>query len=177
MSRPFWFCVAIVLALAIRSQADEKKDAKEPAPKSALDRLKKLEGTWVAADKDGKPTEQIVSVFKVTAAGSAVQETIYPGTGHEMVTLYHLDGRDLILTHYCALGNQPKLKLDPNSPKDEFQFKFNGGTNLDPAKDMHMHEGSIKFVADDQIEWTWQGWADGKPAEGHKMGMTLVRKK
>ena len=142
-----------------------------------LERLKLLEGTWVAADKDGKPTEQVVSVFKVTAAGTAVHETIFPGTGHEMVSMYHPDGKDLIMTHYCALGNQPRMKLDPKSPKDELRFKFAGGSNIDPVSDMHMHEGSIKFLDNDRIAWSWQGYTNGKPADDHKVAMTLLRKK
>ena len=72
-------------------------------------------------------------MIKVTAAGSAVHETIFPGTGHEMVSMYHADGKDLIMTHYCALGNQPRMKLDPKSSVDkgEFRFKFAGGSNID----------------------------------------------
>jgi hypothetical protein len=176
MARLFWLSTAVLLAFAWGVGADEKQAAKDTA-KAAVERLKKLEGTWVAAGKDGKATDQVISVFKVTAAGSAVTETIFPGQGHEMVTVYHLDGPDLVLTHYCALGNQPRMKLDPKSPKDELVFTFAGGSNIDPAKDMHMHEGSIKFLDDDRIEWKWGGYQDGKPADTHKVAMTLIRKK
>jgi hypothetical protein len=164
----------VLMALAIPAGADEKKE--EGAKAAPLERLKKLEGTWVSADKEGKPTEQVVSIFKITAGGSAIHETIFPGTPHEMVTLYHQDGKEVMLTHYCAAGNQPRMKLDPQSPADELQFKFAGGSNLDPAKDMHMHEGSIKFLGPDRIEWQWQGYHDGKPAEEHKVKLTLIRK-
>ena len=51
-------------------------------------------------------------VYKLTGAGSALVETQFPGTGHEMVSVYHLDGDDLRMTHYCAAGNQPRVKLD-----------------------------------------------------------------
>jgi len=95
----------------------------------------------------------------------------------EMVTVYHLDGKDLLLTHYCALGNQPRLKADPKSPGNKLIFQFVGGTNLDPAKDMHMHEGSITFLDDDHIEWAWVGYKDGKAMEDHKMSLKLARKK
>ena len=54
---------------------------------------------------------------------------------------------------------------------------FAGGTNFDPAKDMHMHEGSITWVDDDTIQWSWAGYKDGKPAAGHGVSMKLVRKK
>ncbi|MDB5309338.1 MAG: hypothetical protein JWO38_3540 [Gemmataceae bacterium] len=177
MSRHVRFAGIILLALAVRVVADDKHDAKEPAKNPALAQLKKLKGEWVAADDKGKPTDKLVSVFKVTAAGSAVHETIFPGSPHEMVTVYHLDGKDLVLTHYCALGNQPRMKLDPKSPANQLRFTFAGGSNLDPAKDMHMHEGSITIVDDDHIEWTWQGYEDGKADNGHTVSMKLVRKK
>ncbi len=170
-------CGLFLFVFAIAAIADDKHDHKAVVKSPAMDRLKSLEGTWVALGKDGKPSDQVVSVFKVIAAGSAVHETIFPGTGHEMVSIYHPDGKDLVMTHYCAAGNQPKMKLDPKSPKDELRFSFAGGTNLDPASDMHMHEGSIKIIDGDKIEWSWQGYEKGKPAGDHKISMTLIRKK
>src|SRR6267142_369137 len=128
MARPIYCGALALLVFALAADADDKHDHKAGAKNAALERHKLLEGAWVAADKDGKPTEQVVSVFKVTAAGTTVHETIFPGTGHEMVSMYHPDGKDLIMTHYCALGNQPRMKLDPKSPKDEFRFKFAGGS-------------------------------------------------
>jgi hypothetical protein len=150
---------------------------KAPPPNPGLDKLKKLAGTWVAADDKGQPTAQIVSVFKVISAGSAVQESIFPGTDHEMVSVYFKDGPDVAMTHYCALGNQPRMKADPASPPNQLRFKFAGGTNLDPAKDMHMHEGTLTFVDDDHIEFSGVAWVGGKPAENHCGAMKLVRKK
>ena len=116
-------------------------------------------------------------MFKIIAGGSAVQETIHPGKGEEMVSVYHMDGKDLIMTHYCMLGNQPKMKLDPKGKDNQLKFDFAGGTNLDPAKDTHMHEGLITILDDNHIEWSWAGYMDGKPAETHKVSMKLERKK
>jgi|SRR5262245_3771148 len=175
MRQYVWAGLAVV-AIGVSAGADDKHAAKGDK-NPGLEKLKKLAGEWVAVDDKGKPTEQVVSVFKVTAAGSAVQETIFPGTGHEMVSVYHLDGKDLLMTHYCALGNQPRMKLDAKSKDNELKFDFVGGTNLDPAKDMHMHEGLIKIVDDDTIEWSWSGYDKGKPADGHKVAMKLTRKK
>ena len=94
-----------------------------------------------------------------------------------MVSVYTADGPDLIMTHYCVLGNQPRMKADPKSPSDQIVFRFAGGTNLDPAKDKHMHEGTITFVDDDHIEFSGVGWEGGKPAEGCGCNLKLVRKK
>ena len=34
-----------------------------------------------------------------------------------MVTAYHLDGSDLVLTHYCIANNQPVLRAERFDPK------------------------------------------------------------
>lgn len=175
MARFVLFSTLVALAVAATTGADDK--AAKPAAHAGFDKLKKLAGTWVAADDKGQPTNQVVSVFKVTSAGTTVHETIFPGSDHEMITVYHLDGDDVVLTHYCALGNQPKLKLDPKSPANVLKFDFVGGTNFDPKKDMHMHEGSIAIIDDDHIEWSWKAYANGKVDESHKVSIKLVRKK
>jgi hypothetical protein len=167
--------VLLVLTAAVR--CDEKPSSNAPAATHpGLERLKKLAGTWVEADKNGQPTDQIVSIIKVTAGGSAVHETLFPGQPHEMVSVYHQDGADLIMTHYCVLGNQPRMKADPKSPANQIRFQFAGGSNLDPAKDKHMHEGTITFVDENHIEWSGVAWEGGKPCESCTT-MKLVRKK
>jgi hypothetical protein len=169
----------VLLSFAAGAWCGDKPANKTPAvpTNEGLERLKKLAGTWVMADKDGQPTNQVVSVIKVTAGGSAVHETLFPGQPQEMVSVYHTDGADLVMTHYCMLGNQPRMKADPKSPPNQIHFQFAGGTNLDPAKDMHMHEGTITFVDDDHITCKGVGWEGGKPSETHCVEMKLVRKK
>ncbi len=168
----------LVLALIAPGVRGDDKAAKAAAPTHAgLERMKKLAGTWVEADKDGKPTDKVVSVVKVIAGGSTVVETFFPEQPMEMVSVYHLDKADLVMTHYCALGNQPRMKADPKSPANQIKWVFAGGTNFDPAKDMHMHEGTLTFVDDDHIEFSGVAWVNGKPAEDHCGTMKLVRKK
>src|SRR5262245_44258594 len=168
----------MLLALGAWAQGDDKPAPAKAAPTHPqFERMKSLVGTWVEADKDGKPTDRVVSVVKLTAGGSALQETLFPGQPMEMLSVYHTDGSDLIMTHYCMLGNQPKMKADPNSPKDKIKFQFAGGTNFDPAKDMHMHEGTLTFIDDDHIEFSGAAWVNGKRAEEHCKTMQLVRKK
>jgi hypothetical protein len=178
MAQRFQVVGLVLLVLTAGVYAGDKSDSKPAAANHpGLEKMKKLAGTWVAADKDGKPTDQVVSVVRVIAAGSAVHETLFPGQPQEMVSVYHRDGDDLVMTHYCALGNQPRMKADPKSPANQIRFQFAGGSNLDPAKDKHMHEGTITFVDDDHIEWCGVCWEDGKPAKGHECGMKLIRKK
>jgi hypothetical protein len=177
MTRLFWIASVIVFAVGAAAKGNDTPAPAKAATHPGLERLKKLAGTWVEADKDGKPTDKVVSVVKVTAGGSTVQETIFPGTPMEMVSVYHLDGSDLVMTHYCVLGNQPRMKADPKAPANQLKWVFAGGTNLNPAKDAHMHGATVTFVDDDHIEIAGEAWEDGKPSDKHCGCMKLVRKK
>ena len=150
---PCGLLLTLTLTLSLASHGGDKSAPKLPTPptNAALEKMKKLAGTWLLADKDGKPTDQVASIIKVTAGGSAVHETLFPGQPHEMVSVYTVDGADLIMTHYCVLGNQPRMKADPKSPANQIVFRFAGGANLDPKKDKHMHEATLTIVDDDRL--------------------------
>jgi hypothetical protein len=132
--------------------------------KAAFDALKALNGDWAGTvgTRAGGPGK--VS-FRVTSAGSAVFERQFPDQPHEMTSVYHLDGEDLVLTHYCAAGNQPRMRLNRGkSSAKELVFEFAGGTNLDPGKDGHVHAGRIRILEGNRFEAEWYFHADGKPA-------------
>ena len=162
MTRQYLVCGLLAVALALPSLSDDKHNHSAAPPANAgMEKVKKLVGTWVEADKDGKPTDNVVSVVKVTAGGSAVHETLFPGQPHEMVSIYTVDGADFVMTHYCMLGNQPRMKADPKSPANQIVFRFAGGTNLDPTNDKHMHETTLTIVDDDHVEVNGIGWENG----------------
>ena len=57
MTKRFACGLAMLLGFAVCGTAEEKKAEKAAASNDAgLEKLKKLAGEWVAADKDGKPT-------------------------------------------------------------------------------------------------------------------------
>src|SRR6185295_16789205 len=124
MARLFLACGLLLAALSLSAYGDEKHDHAAPAPptNAGLEKMKTLVGTWVVADKDGKPTDEVVSVVKLTAGGSAVHETFFPGTPMEMVSISHLDKGELVMTHYCMLGNQPRMKADPTAPSNQIKW-------------------------------------------------------
>jgi hypothetical protein len=162
------------LGLAGLGTAQEKKPG-QPTMKAAFDQIKKLAGDWTMLDKEGKPGDAVTDSFRVTAAGSAVIETQFPGSGHEMVTVYHLDGDDLVMTHYCALGNQPRLKAERGPDLKTIMFKFAGCTNLRSDKDVHMHDMTCTVVDPNHVRMTWTACKDGKT--DHSTTFDLVRKK
>lgn len=179
MMRQFLICGLLVCGVGFCLFGDEKHNhaTTSTATNPGLEKMKTLAGTWVTADKDGKPTDEVVSVIKVTAAGSAIHETLFPGQPHEMISIYTVDGSDLVMTHYCMLGNQPRMKAKTKSLTNKLNFEFDGGGNLDPKKDKHMHGAVLTFVDDNHIEIDGVGWEDGKPAKEMCNGMKLVRKK
>ena len=136
--------------------------AAKPGVPSKLDALKKLAGDWVQVGDDGKPTDKVVTTYRLTAGGSAVEETLFGGTDHEMITLYHMDGDDLVLTHYCVAGNQPRMKAEKQVDRNKLVFKCAGGTNLKSENDEHMHRATIVFKDDDHIQSAWEEFKDGK---------------
>ena len=101
-------------------------------------------------------------------------EVLFPGTDHEMVTVYHQDGDDLLLTHYCAAGNQPRMKCRAGSDPNQLVFEFVDATNMRSPQDAHMHAGTLTIIDPQHIQAKWQGYADGKPTDPHVFN--LVRR-
>jgi hypothetical protein len=135
-----------------------------------FDRLKTLEGEWVGTMGEEK-TEIRVS-YKLTAGGSALMETLMPGTPKEMVTLYHLDGVDVVLTHFCASGSQPQMKL-AKIKGEALHFEFTKGTNCDPAEGFM--GGLVMTLGEDTTTYAWTVLKDGKPAQTIEFTLNRVR--
>jgi len=101
-------------------------------------------------------------LVETKAAGSAVVHTYAMGTPGEMETVFHMDGDQLLLTHYCALQNAPVLKFVKSSKPGEIKFEFAGGTNFDPAVDAHLHSSTFVVKDADTIEQNSTVFANGK---------------
>jgi hypothetical protein len=152
----------VALAGAALAAADAR-DAKKWPP--GFDQIKSLEGTW---ESDNGAT----ITFKVTSAGSAVMETIKMKEHGEMVTMYHADGDALVMTHYCAIGNQPHMKADKDVKDGVIKFVFTGGSNMKET-DMHMHALTMT-IGDKSLKEDWVLYDGGKAKGTHSF--TLKRK-
>lgn len=160
---------AVVLAVTLLAAAPAAAGGMDAA--AAFAKLKTLEGAWTGTAA-GEPGAEIE--YRVTGGGSVVMETQFGGTAHEMISMYHMDGDKLVMTHYCAAGNQPHLQLDPAAGDEgEMTFVFAGGSNLDPAKDGHIHGARFRFADDGSIHSVWSSYRDGKPE--HEMVFELTR--
>jgi hypothetical protein len=161
--------VSFLLVTALFGIDPSANAADKATPESSrqFDALKSLAGDWVAIGKDGKPTDKVVSSIRVTAA-------LFPGSDHEMVTMYHLDRGDLILTHYCMLGNQPRMRAEPGTDVNRIVFKFIGGTNLKSDNEQHMHQATLTIRDNDHFTAEWVSCKDGSPC--HQVSLDLARK-
>lgn len=155
--------LAAGLPLASATAAGMEHGAAAVGP-AAFERLKALEGEWSGkAGELGGETMDATVTYHVTADGSAVMETLFPGTPHEMVTMYTLDRGAVVLTHYCAMHNQPHMRAHKGGDPDELVFDFAGGANIDPKRDTFMHDAKLVFLDPDHIRGEWTGWSGGKP--------------
>lgn len=150
--------MALIVGLVVSTWAKDNDKAKP----SQLEQLKRLAGEWAGKGTHGEMTHEATVTYKVTSGGSAVVETLGPGSPHEMVTVFHQDGDDLVLTHYCGLGNQPRMKAEKSKDAKKLVFKFAGAGNLKSDQDPHMHDLTIEFLSDDHIKTTWTFFKDGK---------------
>lgn len=169
---------ALVLGLAVSMSAQAKKGQPQAATgspeavvydaASAMAFLATTSGDWVSGSAQHEHggaapagNRGVVSV-KTKAAGSAVVHTYAQGTPGEMETIFHMDGDQLLLTHYCALQNAPVLKFVKTNKPGELKFEFLGGTNFDPAIDAHLHESTFVIKDKDTIEQSSTVFAGGK---------------
>ena len=147
--------------------------------KSVMEKLAALEGDWVYLDENGEESDLIGSTFRVTAAGSALVEVMAPGSpeGYEMVNMYHADGDRVLMTHYCAAGNQPRMEVIATDDENRLELKFESVTNLASPDANHMHHAEYVFHGDDRLTTRWWSMQDGKISEENHTTIELKRKK
>jgi hypothetical protein len=108
-----------------------------------------------------KEQQKVRVEYRLSSGGSAVIETLFPGTAEEMISVYHDNKGQLTMTHYCALGNQPRMNLQ-KADSQAFHFAFADGSNMDPLKDPHMHALTISFVDPDRLIHKWIYFENGR---------------
>ncbi len=142
--------------------------------KAEFEWMSTLTGEWTGTAESGDKKFPVDTTFRLTGNNSAIEEKIFPGTEHEMVSMYHLDGGQLMHTHYCALGNQPRMIARPSETKGSIQFDFHDATNLASMKADHMHDMRLQIVDPNHLEMWWTAWKDGKA--DHAAHFVLARK-
>ncbi len=139
------------LALAPRLLAD-------PAP-AAFSRLSALVGDREAKTAKGAPLR--VS-YRLASAGSVLVQTYGAAGARQTLTVFHLDGARLLATHFCAQGNQPRLRLDGSGKDGVFVFTFVDATNLADPRASHLRRLEINLLDPEHFLDKETYAADGK---------------
>ena len=139
--------------------------------RAAFARLKTLVGVWQAESSMGKAHVE----YELIAGGNTLVERETIGDLPPMLTLYHLDGDRLLLTHHCMLGNQPRMQARAFNPESgELRFDFLDATNLGEAAG-HMHNARFRFVDDNHFVSEWDFYENGQRKSTTTFSYTRTR--
>lgn len=145
--------LALSLSLAAIGCASHKPAADAAAPgidaSAGWTRLvERLPGTWSATTESGSSLE--VS-YRLVSRDSALLETFGADPAAQTFSVYHPDGRGLMLTHYCAQGNQVRLRASEVSDS-RVTFVYLDATNAGSSHSV-MHE-LVFVLGPDTLERT-----------------------
>lgn len=150
--------LAALLLPGANAQADDTHKHAAPKGNAAFERLKSMAGTWKAntMTPDGAPT---TVEYRVTASGTAVMETMFAGSEHEMINMYTVDGDAVTATHYCG-GNQPFLRMNAEKSNDKalvFDFVKVAGNTANG----YINGVTIRFGDDGKVVEEWSTSSEG----------------
>lgn len=165
--------VLIALLAGLSAALSASLAAPAASPEGAFERLKSLEGEWRALDRQGKL--KMRTVYEVVAGGHSLLERLYPGDPDHgaMMSVYHMDGDELIITHYCTAGNQPTM-VAKTLGGDRIDFSFLRATNLANISDGHMEALRVTFKDDKHFTQEWI-WAEDGRKEPNVLEYTRAR--
>jgi hypothetical protein len=139
--------IAAVIFVALTATAAL---AQSDAQKS-FSQLKSLAGTWEGKQEDGKP---LLVSYRETSGGSALMSEIQGD--HDMVSVINLDGPDrLLMTHYCAVGNQPRMQASVSPDGKVITFTYVDATNLASPDAGHMQKMVLTMLDDNHHTEDW----------------------
>jgi len=128
---------------------------------AGLEKMRTLLGSWKGKDGHGNGVDV---TYSLVADGTAIMESLDIGPSREnMVTLYTLSGGNTVLTHYCSMGNQPRMKLDgARSDETTLVYTYVDATNVKSERDPRMHDLTLRFKDKDHFSQEWTLLIEGK---------------
>ncbi len=148
--------------------------ASEATQAMLLGRVKQLAGEWEMKDEQGQ-TSRIT--YAVSSNGSVVREVMFPGTDHEMTNMYHMDGAELVMTHYCAGANQPRMRAGAaDATANAIALHFDNVTDLNPSEPYYMGSMTLVFHSPEKLEQRWTSFKR-EGGEAGNMSFVLTRVK
>lgn len=162
MKTRYFFLTVVACLLAFSAMQVGAQEHKPYTGSEAFESMKQLVGVWESTADMGKGPMAITASYRLTAADSALVETVFEGGPHEMVSIYHDDAnRVLTMTHYCAEHNQPKLTLT-NMEEGKLTLDLSKDSSIDVARETHIHSATIQFRGDDKMTQQWTSFEGGK---------------
>ena len=165
-------CTLSLLAAALWLSAGEPETAKPGSPE--FERMKTLVGTWTGKADMGQGPVDMTMQYRLLAGGSVLEERVFAGTPHEMVTMYYDKGGKLAMTHYCVMGNRPSMRLKSSDAKT-IRLDFDKSCGINPKKESHMHALTITFDDADTITTSCKAIMDGKEMPEHPTTLKRVK--
>ena len=163
----------LLFVVSFAAYAGEGRKAPYSGSKE-YERMRGLIGAWEGTSNMGREGQPTRVEYRLTAGGSAIVQTLFPGTPEEMISVYHGSNGKLSMTHYCMLQKQPHMEL-LKAGADRLDFMFAGGSGIDPKKDAHMHALTILFVDKDHIVQNWTFFEDGTEKGVTRLNLSRVR--
>ena len=157
-----WLLVVSCAVVAGAIVSAHEHNAQTPAAGSPeFERIKTLVGVWHGTSTTGDRQEPATVEYRLTSGSSAVMETLFPGTPHEMVSVYFDRHGKLSMTHYCMLGNQPQMQVI-GSGDHRLDFSLAAGSGIDQAAETHMHALTMTWTDPDHLSQAWTLFEGGK---------------
>ena len=129
----------------------------QSAAQKSFEQLKGLAGSW-----EGTLDGQTMHVsLRVTSKGNALMHEMRGEGPDDPITVFHLDGDRLLLTHYCTAGNQPRMQATASPDRKTLAFDFVDATNL-AAHANHMQRLVIRVLSRDHHVEEWTFLENGK---------------
>jgi len=163
-SRYFAFTLSVMtrvffIIATLCSSGGRVAKAQDDTGAAALARLRTLAGEWegtVEWTPSRTGTGPMDATYYLTGNSSAVVENLTMGGVPTMTSVYHLDGTNLRMTHYCAAQNQPRLKAKRiDIAKGIVDFAFVDVTNLSSPEAPHVHGLEMRFLDTDHMTLTF----------------------
>ncbi len=156
---------ALVLAVA----ATTLLLAAPPPANPAWEKLKTLVGDWKGkySGADSEGMGEVRLSYKLVSNGTSLMETMESGHDANMITMYHLDGNRILATHYCSMGNQPRMSATGLSANGKtLTFSLVDATNVF-GPDAELMQGLVVTFQDaDHFSQAWTSRLKGEDQVG-----------
>ena len=152
----------------------QKQDASTPEPVTAqanYERIKTLTGDWylvrgirLGVELDANYEEPFLS-YSVSSGGHSVVEVLFVDKPNEMTSVYYMDSGQLMMDHFCSLGNQPRMVAVTGWGND-IPFELVSVSNMANENDLHISSHSLEFDGPDQLTVRWGATENQEPMGG-----------